>query len=84
MENLIALYHKLLDAEDKVSKAYESDWPESTRAYKAAATRASKAYNKAIERHLGSQPYDNGRVSRNQWTLQDKINLMHKVQEAAA
>jgi len=84
MENLIALYHKLLDAEAKVCAAYESDWSESTRAYKAAATRASKAYNKAIERHLGSQPYDNGRVPRKQWTSQDKIDLMHKVQKAAS
>jgi hypothetical protein len=84
MENLIALYHKLLDAEAKLSAAYESDWPASRRAYKAAATRARKAYNKAIDRHLGSQPYGNGRVFRAQWSLQDKIDLMHKVQKAAA
>ena len=72
MKNLVDLYLKVLDADHKVSQAMESDWASSTRAYKAAATRASKAYSKAIEDYLGAE-----------WTTQDKINLMTAVQREA-
>ena len=72
MKNLISLYHKLLDAQHSVSLAMESDWPASTRAFKAAATRAAQKYCAAVEAYLvrhGVEP-----------TIENKIRLMHRVQ----
>ena len=71
MKNLISLYHKLLDAQHSVSLAMESDGPASTRAFKAAETRANKKYCAAVEAYLvqhGVEP-----------TAQNKISLMTRL-----
>ena len=71
MKNLISLYHKLLDAQHNVSQAMQSDWPASTRAFRAAETRANRKYCAAVEAYLvrrGVEP-----------TAQNKISLMTKL-----
>ena len=71
MKNLISLYHKLLDAQHNVSQAMQSDWPASTRAFRAAETRANRKYCAAVEAYLvqhGVEP-----------TMQNKISLMTKL-----
>ena len=72
MKNLIDLHLKQLDADHKVCLAMQNDWPASTRAFKAAATRAAQKYCAAVEAYLvqhGVEP-----------TIENKIRLMHRVQ----
>jgi|DEB0MinimDraft_6_1074348.scaffolds.fasta_scaffold11003_4 hypothetical protein len=74
MENLVILWGKVLDAQCKLATAQAySDWADSVRAFKAAETRASKRYFKAVEEYLSDDH-----------TMQDRINLTTQVQAMAA
>lgn len=74
MDDLVTLWGKLLDAQSKVAEAQTySDWADSVRAFKAAETKASRRYFKAIDEYLG-----------NDHTMQDRINLTTQVQLKAA
>ena len=74
MDNLIVLWKKVLDAQSKLAEAQSySDWAGSVRAFKAAETRASSRYFKAVKEYLGAGH-----------TAQDRINLTRQVQSQAA
>jgi len=68
------LWVKVLDAQGKLAEAQQySDWANSIRAYKAAETKASKRYFKAVDEYLGEGH-----------TAQDRINITTQVQLKAA
>lgn len=74
MENLVMLWNKVLNAQHKLSEAQSySDWADSVRAFKAAETRASNRYSKAVREYLGEGH-----------TAQDRINLTTQVHSLAA
>jgi hypothetical protein len=74
MDNLVILWGKVLDAQSKVAEAQTySGWADSVRAFKAAETRASNRYFKAVDEYLGDDH-----------TMQDRINLTTQVQLKAA
>ena len=74
MDNLVMLWVKVIDAQEKYAeaKAY-SDWANSIRAFKAAETKASNRYFKAVDEYLGGDH-----------TMQDRINLTTQVSIKAA
>jgi hypothetical protein len=74
MDKLVMLWVKVLDAQGKLAEAQQySDWDNSVRAYKAAETKASKRYFKAVDEYLGKDH-----------TAQDRINITTQIQLKAA
>jgi hypothetical protein len=74
MDKLVTLWCKVLDAQHKLAQAQAcSGWADSVRAFKAAETKASSRYFKAVKEYLGDDH-----------TAQDVINLTTQVRQKAA